>query len=181
MSLPTDTKGKAASADVMKVEAGQTEILIVGSAATGYEYWRAQGGPVRQADVFDEPLPDDAQMEDIKDKAGNVVGSQKKKQTFYWAIPVYNFKTDSFIIWQVTQKGLREELIGFQGNKSWGDPTGNYTITIDKSGTGFQTKNKLVANPANEERKAELAAIMERYNANPIDVAADLFGTAEAS
>lgn len=159
----------------MKVEAGQTEVLIVGPAVTGYEYWKTGGGPVRQPDVFDEPLPDDAQIEDIKDKAGNIVGKQKKKQVFYWAIPIYNFKTSSFTIWQVTQKGLREDLIKLQGNKSWGDPTGKYTMTIDKSGTGFQTKNTLTANPATG-REKELADILKRYEANPIDVAGDLFG-----
>lgn len=176
MSLPTDTRGKAAGSEYFTIEPGQNEILIVGPAITGYQYWREEGGPVRQPDVFDEPLPDDARMKDIKDKNGNVIGREKEKQQFYWAMPVYNFKTKSFELAQFTQKGIRDGLLSKQNNPNWGDPVGRYTITIDKSGTGFQTKYTVEANPPTDEKKAEIAAIMEKYNANPIDVAGDLFG-----
>lgn len=180
MSLPQDVKGEAAGSAYFSIEPGQNEFLIVGPAVTGYQYWRNEGGPVRQAEVFDEPLPDDCRMKDIKDKNGNIVGQEKEKQQFYWAMPVYNFKTKAFELAQFTQKGVREELLKLQNNPNWGDPTGKYTITIDKSGTGFQTKYSVMANPVTtEERKAELAAIMEKYKASPIDVAGDLFGAAE--
>ena len=180
MTLPTDTRGEAAKSEYFTIEPGQTEILIVGPAVTGYQYWKLEGGPVRQAEVFDEPLPDDCRLKDIKDKAGNIIGSEKEKQQFYWAMPVYNFKTKKFELAQFTQKGVREELKGLQDNPNWGDPTGNYTITIDKSGTGFQTKYKVQPNPATSDaKKAEIAEIMKAYEAKPIDVAGDLFGSAE--
>ena len=177
MSLPTDTRGEAAGSLYLTLEPGQTEILIVGPVVTGYQYWRDGAGPVRQPNVFDEPLPNDARMEDVKDKDGNITGRAQVKQQFYWAMPVWNFKTKRFEVAQFTQKGVRDELLSLQENPNWGDPTGKYTITIDKSGTGFTTKYKAVANPVNtDERKAELAEIMARYNADPIDVAVDLFG-----
>lgn len=177
MSLPTDTRGEAAGSLYLTIEPGQTEILIVGPAVTGYQYWRENAGPVRSPKVFDEPLPDDARMRDVKDKDGVVTGREKEKQQFYWAMPVYNFKTKGFELAQFTQKGVRDELLKLQTNPNWGNPTGKYTITIDKSGTGFQTKYSVMANPVNtEERKAELAEIMAKYAANPIDVVADLFG-----
>lgn len=179
MSLPTDTKGAAAGSAYFTIEPGQTEILIVGPAVTGYQYWRAEGGPVRQSEVFEEPLPEDCRMREVKDKAGNVVGKEKEKQQFYWAIPVYNFKTQGFELAQFTQKGVRDELLKLQTNKSWGDPTGKYTITIDKSGTGFQTKYSVMANPTTDESKKEIAEIMTKYKANPIDVATNLFGATE--
>lgn len=178
MSLPTDTRGDAAGSQYLTIETGQTELLIVGPAITGYQYWREKAGPVRSAEVFPEPLPDDARMKDIKDKDGNVTGREKEKQQFYWAMPVYNFKTKVFEIAQFTQKGIRDGLLVIQNNPSWGDPTGKYTITIDKSGTGFQTKYSVMANPASDERKAEIAEIMARYQEDPIDTAADLFGKA---
>ena len=179
MTLPTDVKGEAAGSAYFTIEPGQTEILIVGEAVVGYQYWRTEGGPVRSANVFDEPLPDDCRMKDIKDKSGNVVGSEKEKQQFYWAMPVYNFKTRNFELAQFTQKGVREELLKLQNNPNWGDATGKYTITIDKSGTGFQTKYSVMANPTNDARKLLLADIMEKYKAHPIDVAGDLFGATE--
>ena len=182
MTLPTDSRGKAVSADTLSLKPGLTELLILGPAITGYEYWKKEGGPVRQSEVFDEPLPEGAKMEPTKDKDGNTTGEQQAKQKFYWAMPVYDFSTQTFEIWLITQKGLREELLALQNNPNWGDATGRYSLTVNKSGTGLQTKYKADGNPGcftNEEKKAEIAAIMEKYNANPIDVAGDLFGTAE--
>lgn len=179
MTLPTDVKGAAAGADVMKIDAGQTEILIVGPAVTGYEYWKEKGGPVRQVEVFDEPLPDDAKMREVKDDNGNVIGKEKDKQKFFWAMPVYSFKTKKFEILQAIQKGIREDLLSLQNNPNWGDPTGKYTITIDRSGTGFGTKYKAVGNPSDDAKKAEIARIVGIYAAAPMNVAEDLFGTSE--
>lgn len=177
MTLPTDTRGAAAKSNYLTFDPGQTEVLIVGPAITGYQYWKLEGGPVRQADVFDEPLPDDCRLTDLKDKAGNVVGSAKEKQQFYWAMPVWNFKTKAFELAQFTQKGVRDGLLKFQENPKLGDPTGKYTISIDKSGTGFTTKYSVMANPTSDENKVEIAEIMEAYKAKSIDVAAELFGT----
>lgn len=182
MTLPTDAKGEAAGSAYLTLDPGQTELLIVGPAVTGYQYWREEGGPVRQPNVFDEPLPDDCRLKEVKDKSGNVVGKEKEKQQFYWAIPVYNYKTKNYELWQITQKGVREDLLKLQQNPTWGAPEGKYTITIDKNGIGFQTKYTVMANPdglTNEEKKKEIAAIMEKYAARPIDVAGDLFGTTE--
>ena len=179
MSLPTDTKGEAAGSAYFTLEPGQNEILIVGQVVTGYQYWPKEGAPVRQKDVFDEPLPEDARIKDVKDKNGNIVGQEKEKQQFYWAMPVYNFKTKNYELAQFTQKGVRDELLKLQNNPNWGDPTGKYTITIDKSGQGFQTKYSVMANPSSDEKKAEIKDIMKKYAERPMDVAGDLFGTAE--
>jgi hypothetical protein len=174
MSLPTDTKGKAAGAGYFKAEQGQTEILIVGPVVTGYQYWKADGAE-RSPEVFEEPL-EGVRMRDKKDKDGNVVGQEPEKQQFYWALPLYNFKTGVYELAQFTQKGIRDELLALQNNDKWGDPTGNYTITIDKSGEGFKTEYKLMPNPNNDESKALIAEIMKAYAVSPIDVHEVLFG-----
>ena len=127
MTLPTDSRGKAVSADTLSLKPGLTELLILGPAITGYEYWKKEGGPVRQSEVFDEPLPEGAKMEPTKDKDGNTTGEQQAKQKFYWAMPVYDFSTQTFEIWLITQKGLREELLALQNNPNWGDATGRYS------------------------------------------------------
>lgn len=174
MSLPTDTKGQAAGAGYFKAEQGQTEVLIVGPVVTGYQFWKLDGVE-RSPEVFEEPLQG-VRMRDVKDKAGNLVGQEPEKQQFYWAMPLYNFKTESFELAQFTQKGIREELLALQTNAKWGDPTGNYTITIDKSGEGFKTEYKLMPNPNDDASKAIIAGVMEKYKVNPIDVAGILFG-----
>lgn len=174
MSLPQDTRGEAAGSGYFKAEQGQTEILIVGPVVTGYQYW-TDAGVERSPEVFEEPLQG-VRQRDKKDKDGNVVGKEDEKQQFYWAMPLYNFKTEKFEIAQFTQKGIREDLLAYQQNDNYGDPTGKYTLTISKSGEGFKTEYKVMANPVNDEKKAQIAAIMEKYNASPIDVYANLFG-----
>lgn len=175
MSLPTDTKGKAAGAGYFKAEQGQTEILIVGPVVTGYQFWKLDGVE-RSPEVFEEPL-EGVRMRDKKDKDGNVVGQEPEKQQFYWALPLYNFKTEAFEMAQFTQKGIREDLLALQKNDKWGDPVGNYTITIDKSGEGFKTEYKLMPNPNDDASKAKIAGLMAKYAEAPINVYETLFGT----
>lgn len=177
MSLPTDTRGEAAGSSFFKPEQGQTEVLIVGPVVTGYQYWKeGDGGVVRSREVFEEPL-EGVRMKEITDKKTGVKSTVPEKQQFYWALPLYNFKTKSYELWQITQKGIRDELLKLQNNTNWGDPTGTYTITIDKSGEGLKTEYSIMANPTNDAKKAELAEIMAKYTA-PIDVDAILFGGA---
>lgn len=178
MSLPTDTRGAAAGSQYLKLETGQTELLIVGDVVTGYQYWKEVGGCVRSREVFVEPL-DGVRMKDKKDKQGNVIGKEPEKQQFYWAFPVYNFKTEAFELAQITQKGIRDELLALQNNPNWGNPIGAYTITISKSGEGFKTEYKVMANPTTEEKKALVAEIMAKYAESPIDVEGNLFEPAE--
>jgi len=170
MSVPTDTRGKAAGSSFFKPEAGQTEILIVGDAVTGYQYWKeGDGGVVRSKEVFAEPL-DGVRMKEITDKKTGVKSTVPEKQQFFWAIPLYNFKTKSYELWQVTQKGIRDELVKLQNNTNWGDPTGKYTITIDKSGEGLKTEYSVMANPVNtDDRRQELATIMAAFPGMDID------------
>ena len=176
MTLPTDTRGKAAGSSYFKAEQGQNKMMIVGPVVTGYQYW-TKDGVKRSPEVFEEPL-EGVRMEEVKDTDGNVVGEEPEKQQFYWALPLYNFKTEAFELAQFTQKGIREELLSLQNNEDWGDPVGNYTITIDKTGERFKTKYKVNANPVKDDKaKAVLAEIMEKYKASPIDVSAALFKT----
>lgn len=175
MSLPTDTRGEAAGSGFFKSEQGQTEFLIVDGVVPGYQAWMLDGSCKKQEQVFEEPI-EGIRLREVKDKAGNVVGSEPEKQQFYWALALYNFKTKAFEIAQFTQKGIREELLALQNNPKWGDPTGNYTITLDKSGEGFKTEYKLMPNPNDDASKAQIAEIMAQYKAAPIDVRATLFG-----
>lgn len=174
MSLPTDTRGEAAGSGFFKAEQGQTEILVVGPVVTGYQYWKeGEGGVERSRDVFEEPLPE-VRKREVTDKKTGVKSMVDEKQQFYWALPVYNFKTKGFEIWQITQKGIRDELLKLQNNTNWGDPTGKYTITIDKSGEGLKTEYSVMANPVNtDKRKAELAAIVANFGG--IDIETILF------
>lgn len=162
MPLPDDTKGGVGGGDYFKPEKGQNKILIVGDAVTGYEYWTQDDKPVRSKEKF-ETTPNI--------KVRTVDGVEKADtQKFFWAMPVYDYKDDTFKLWQVTQKGLRDNLASLQANPDWGNPIGAYTISIDRQGENLTTKYTVVANPVKDEKaKAAIEEIMARYAENPMD------------
>lgn len=173
MSLPTDTRGAAAGSSYTKFEQGATELLILGDAVPGYQYW-TEDGVKRSREVFAE-TPGIRQKK-VKDKKTGVETLENEKQQYFWALPVYNFKTANVEMWQITQKGLRDKLAALQANDNWGDPTGKYTITVTKSGEGFETKYEVTPNPNQTEKaKASIAHAIEAYKENELDVESDLF------
>lgn len=170
MSLPTDTSGGIGGGDYFKPEKGQNKILIVGDAIVGYEYWTQDDKPVRSKQKF-EDTPN-IKVRTVENKDG-VKEEKPDTQRFFWAMPVYDYKDETFKIWQVTQKTLRDSLASLQNNSDWGNPVGMYTISIDRQGDNLSTKYSVIANPT--KKQEELDAIMETYNQNPIDVTAALF------
>lgn len=171
MSLPNDTRGKAAGGAYFKPEAGNSKVLIVGEVITGYQYWTNRGEVFRSPEMFTETP--DIRVRVETDNDGNEV-SKPEKQQFFWALPVYNFETEGFEVWQVTQKGIRDTLVALQANEDWGDPTGTYSITINKKGEGLDTKYTVTPNPV-EKDKEKIAAAMEQYAGSEIDLETMLF------
>ena len=171
MALPQDTTGGIGGGDSFKPAIGQNKILIVGDAVIGYEYWTAEDKPVRSKAKFDEPL-DNPKVRQVKNKQGEME-SKTDGQKFFWAMPVYDFKDEAFKLWQVTQKGLRDNLASLQENADWGNPVGNYTINIDRKGEGLLTEYTVMANPVKD--KKALDAIMAKYAENPMDVEGMVF------
>lgn len=170
MPLPTDTRGKAAGSSFTTLDQGQTKLLIVGEAVSGYQYW-TNDGVKTQADVFDETPG--IRMKKVKDKNTGVESEVPDKQQFFWAVPVYNFKSEAFEIYKITQKGVREDLAALQANDEWGDPVGKYTITITKTGQSFDTAYTVTPNPTTDANKEAIAAVMAKYE--PQDLAAIIF------
>lgn len=173
MPLPTDTRGKAGGSSFTKLEQGQNKILIVGDAVQGYQYW-TMNGVKRSPEVFEETPG--IRMKKVKDKETGEESEVPEKQQYFWAVPVYNFKTESFEIYQITQKGVRDDLAALQSNDEWGDPTGKFTVTINKSGEGFETKYTVTPNPVNEKTGKEIEKIVTAYKDEEIDVAKTMFG-----
>lgn len=171
MALPTDTSGGIGGGEYFKPEMGQNKVLIVGEAVTGYEYWTNADKPVRSKEKFaDTP---DIKIRKVKNEKTGEIEEKEDKQRFFWAMPVYDFSDNTFKLWQVTQKGLRDNLASLQANADWGNPIGTYTISIDRSGENLTTKYTVMANPT--KNPEELTALVMQYEADPIDVDKALF------
>lgn len=169
--LPTDTSGGVGGGDYFKLALGQNKILIVGNAVTGYEYWTKEDKPVRSKEKFTELK--DVKVRQVKNQKTGQTEEKPDAQKFFWAVPVYDFKDKAFKLWQISQKSIKENLASLQANADWGNPVGNYTISIDRKGEGLTTEYTIMANPVKD--KKEIEEIMKQYAANPIDVDASLF------
>lgn len=163
--LPTDTSGGVGGGDYFKPVLGQNKILIVGDAITGYEYWTGDDKPVRSKTKFTETP--NAKVRQVKNPKTGEMESKTDTQKFFWAVPVYDFKDDTFKVWQITQKAIKETLASLQSNADWGNPVGAYTISIDRKGEGLTTEYTVMANPSKDTEA--LSAIMARYAENTID------------
>ena len=171
MSLPTDTTGGIGGGDYFKLEKGQNKILIVGEVITGYEYWTQDDKPVRSREKFVETP--NIKVREVENKEG-VKEMKADSQRFFWAMPVYDYKDGAYKVWQVTQKTLRDSLSSLQNNADWGNPIGNYTISIDRQGDGLATKYTVMANPT--KKKEELAELVAVYSTNPTNIDTVMFG-----
>lgn len=169
--LPTDTSGGVGGGDYFKPAQGQNKIMIVGDTITGYEYWTNEDKPVRSKEKFTELK--DVKIRQVKNQKTGETEEKADTQKFFWAMPVYDFKDESFKLWQVTQKKIKESLLSLQQNDDWGNPVGNYTISIDRKGEGLTTEYSIMANPTKD--KKVLDEIMAQYKANPMDVEGLMF------
>jgi hypothetical protein len=98
--------------------------------------------------------------------------SKTDSQKFFWAMPVYDFKDAAYKMWQISQKSIKENLASLQANADWGNPVGQYTISIDKKGEGLLTEYTIMANPVKD--KKEIEKIMASYT-DTIDIEGMLF------
>lgn len=170
MALPSNTSGGLGGGDFFKPVAGANKIAILDDAVDGYEYWKEDNTNVRSKEMFKETPG--IKVRSVKNEKTGEIEEKEDKQKYFWAVPVYNFNTKAVEVFQITQKGIRDTLANLQSNEDWGDPTGKYTVTINKSGEGLLTKYEITPNPTKE---GALDKIMEDYKANPVDVEAIFF------
>lgn len=61
-------------------------------------------------------------------------GQDAKK---FMAFPVLNYASGKIQVWEVTQKSIKQALIGYEKDADWGDLTG-YDITVTRTGQTLQ-------------------------------------------
>ena len=174
--LPKQTNSN--TSNFLKLEKGQTELLIVSDTIQGHQAWMENNTCIKQRDEFQLPI-EGIKMVDKKDKDGNIIGQEPDRPQFFWATVVYNFSSKRFEVAQFTQATIRKELRALVENDKWGDPTRKYTVTIGKTGEGFQTRYSLTPNPkpSNATQRKEMAKILAEYDADPMDVERMMFGS----
>lgn len=121
----------------MKLEEGSNKILPLASMVVGYEYWNKDNKPVRSKEAF-KKTPEDIKLDDK---------GKPSKVKHFWAFPVWNYNAKQVQILQLTQKGIMESINSYVNSDDWGNPIMTYSFTVDRKGSGIETKYTVMANP----------------------------------
>lgn len=154
----------------MDFEEGDNPMRILSSAVVGYEYWTEDKKPVRSVEGWDV-IPNDARIEQGKDPIRH-----------FWACVVYNYNHKKVQILQLKQKTIMDQIKAYTQNKKWGNPK-MYDLTINKTGSGFDTKYQVIPEPpiAPPAKEVLMAFKQKPVNLQALFTGEDPFTTAEGS
>lgn len=167
--LPANYELPKSNSAYMKFEDGDNEFRILASPILGWEYWdKASGGtnkPVR--------LP---YTEENAKKACFMASKnpdpQDQKAKHFWAMTVWNYRTEKIEILQINQRGIQESLRNLAQNKKWGSPVGRYDVVVTKSGVKQDTSYSVAPTPHTDTEEHILQALAN----TPVDLDALYYG-----
>src|SRR5690606_36301364 len=155
--LPPNYEPPKTGGNYMKFEKGENKLRILSHCITGYEYWTQDNKPVR---VHNMPLERPENMK-IRNEKEHWMNSIKH----FWAFVVWNYKTESIQILEITQASIQNAILGLYNESEWGHPN-RYDITVVRSGEGMETKYQVIPKPPKEVTKD----IMKAYEEKPVNL-----------
>lgn len=161
--LPQDYEVPQSASKYMKIEQGQNKIRVLDRPVIGYEAWKEVDGkdtPVRFT-MADRPT----------DLSGFRVSkfSGKPQLHHFWAFPVWNYRTKSVEVLQITQQTLQKPLQELWTNPDWGRPDG-YDVIISKTGEKLETEYGVQAQPP-KAMDPDIMAAWQHVQNNGFDMA----------
>lgn len=139
--------GSGGSGSYMKLEQGENKIRIVGTPEdggfiTGMIGWGEDDEGNRKPYRWQV---DETQPHTFKDKPKE-----------FFAFKIYNYATESVQVLEITQRGIKDQLVTLGNDEEWGDWR-KYDIAIIRNGEGMETKYAVTAKPhkklTDEQRK----------------------------
>lgn len=134
--LPKDYELPTKDNGYFRFEQGENKFRILSSAVVGYEYWTEteEGGrkPVR--------------VKSIKELVGT---PQQYDAKHFWAFIVFNYRTSSLQIMQITQMTIMRVIKSLTKDEDWGNPK-EYDIVVTRAGEGMETEYTVTAKPHKE-------------------------------
>lgn len=163
MFIPQDYKEPTTGGGYLKMKDYNEVTLRILSEQPlmGYEYWNKDGKPVRLAEK-PTSTPEDIGL----DKSGNV-----NKIKHFWSMVVYNYKTESIEIFNITQASIRQPILALAQSEDWGNPN-DYDIVVTKKGEGLNTEYAVMPKP----KKPVSAEVLEALKETPVNLDALMTG-----
>lgn len=146
---------------------GENTFRILGSATLGWEYWTEvfEDGEKKQRSHRVKTEAEIPMDEVVLNKFGNLA------YTFFWIFPVYNFVDERLQLLQVTQKSIRDQMLGYIKNPKWGDPK-EYSFVVTRLKESGKTKYSTIAEP----KEPLDTEILKKYERMHIDMSAWMAG-----
>jgi hypothetical protein len=113
--LPKGESIPESSSNYMRLSEPENRFRVLASAITGYELW-VEGKPQRRKKA-DEFTADELQKADI-----NKFNGKKRVPTYFWAFPVFNYKTQKIEILEITQVTIMRGIEDYLKDSDYGDP-----------------------------------------------------------
>lgn len=164
--LPADYEEPVTSR-YMRFEEGENKFRVLPAKPgkqtliMGWEYWKTVGNgrkPVRVTRDIAVPM---TELE-VDPKTGEL-----DLQKFFWAFAVWNYKTKSVQILEVTQKTIRQPMEALAKNVKWGTPV-EYDLIVNQIVEGGKTSYSVTPDPKEPVDKN----ILEEYDKTPVNLEA---------
>jgi len=141
--LPEGYEQPKTGGNYLKFEKGENRFRILSKPIVGWLDWDNNNKPLRFR-MPDKPKPI----------------NPKKAVKHFWAFVVWDYKSESIKVLEITQSSIQSAITGLTRDGDWGSPFG-YDIKVNKTGEGLDTEYTINPVPHKEvsaEIKAAFAA-----------------------
>lgn len=146
----------------MKFQQGANKFRSLTDVTLGYEYWNADGKPVRMKEM-PESKPEDLRIND-----DGTLSAIKH----FWAFLVLDREDNEIKLLMVNQTGIMGQINDLLTNPDWGDPK-DYDLTVTRKGEKLETKYSVQPSPKKKITKDELKLVED----TDVDIEKLVFGT----
>ena len=173
--LPEEYEVPQSEGRYMRLEEGENRFRILDHAIIGYELW-IDNRPVRKKEKSDFS-PEELDAADV-----NKFSGKKGLPIHFWAFPVWDYKTESVKILEVTQVTVMRGIKDYLEDDDYGKDPSKYDFIVIKDESGDKTEYRVKAKPP----KPLDEGIMQLYRDLDIDLTAmyrgeDPFGSISSS
>lgn len=146
--LPTGYEVPKSEASYMKLAPGDNKFRALSKPIVGWCDWKDKK-------PFRFPM----------DKKPAQPFDPKQDIKHFWAMVVWDYNAKKIAILEIDKKGIQNAMQALALNPDWGSPT-NYDITINKSGSGMETKYATTPTPP----KPVHEKIAQLYASTPVNL-----------
>ncbi len=155
--LPKGYKAPEGSGSFMKFEDGVNRFRILSEAKIGWKGWKDE-----------ESFAREGVDKNIEDSEVDLDNYGKKNVYAFWAVKVWDYKTDSIKILEIRQKGIMAAIQELEADPEWGDVR-EYDISVTQSKDGKRTKYTVRSSPQ-KPVSPDILEESEKSELDPADV-----------